>query len=84
MTAYILLGAATSWLFAQIALALMVHLGFDRKYVGMIAVAVAVVTPLMGSVASYGLWWWDPYPFTRFWTWLWQTLRRPFTWGPRG
>jgi hypothetical protein len=32
MTAYILLGAATSWLFAQIALALMVHLGFDRDH----------------------------------------------------
>lgn len=75
MVAYVLVGAASSWLYAQVALRLMVHLGFDRKWVGITAVAVAILVPIAGSAASYGTWWWKPRPLRR----LWQTLRRSLT-----
>lgn len=80
MILYCALGAGFSWLFAQLALELMKPWGFDRAWVGRVAVAIQVAVPFCGSVMSFGLWWWKPQPLTR----LWRKMRGAFTRRPEG
>lgn len=71
MLYYTLLGAVYAWSLAQIAV---LQWGLKRPYVGYIAVAVTIMVPFLGSIASYGYWWWKPRPLAR----LWNNIRRLF------
>jgi hypothetical protein len=62
MLLFVFVGALYSWSFAQIAIQ---QWKLDRPFVGYIAVTVAILSPFLGSIASYGYWWWKPRPFYR-------------------
>ena len=76
MLYYTLLGAVYAWTLAQVAV---LQWGLKRPYVGYVAVAVTVAVPFLGSLASYGYWWWKPRPMRRLANnikWLFRLLRR--------
>lgn len=75
MVLYIFLGAFFSWLYAQLAIVIAPKWGLSREWVGYAAVAVAIAVPLIGTVASFGLWFFEPRPLYR----MWRTVRRAFT-----
>lgn len=72
---YICAGAFSSWVYAQVAIVVAPAWGFSREWVGYTAVAVAILTPLAGTVASFGIWFLEPYPLLR----MWRTIVRAFT-----
>lgn len=75
MVLYICVGAFASWLYAQLAIPIAPKWGFGREWVGYTAVAVAIAVPLIGTIASFGLWFFEPRPLHR----LWRTVLRAFT-----
>lgn len=73
---YIFAGAFFAWLYAQLAIVVAPEWKLGREWVGITAVAVAILTPLCGTVASFGLWFFEPRPLYR----MWRTVRAAFTW----